>query len=943
MKTALTTFLLVLIASMACSRLQAQSVVSNRRLQPPGNHAGELFGDGAKAIAIGHERLMAGSPRAIQNRNGTLVATGAVYVFDSKTGKLIRTLFPPDGIDGGRFGEALAVSGSVLVVGSPSWGTTLNPNRGAVYLYNWVSGAFIRKVEPSESVNAGDRWGSSVAIEGDVVVYSARDHDGNTMGSNMGMVETYSIQRGVQMASIPGVPFTASRASLNQLGACVAILRGIVAAGAPGSAGGDGGVLLFDAATGAVVHTLLDPKGAGKAGGFGYSLDMDDELLIVGAPFHSTTSGGVQPNAGSAYLFDLRLITAPQALLGSTDGAANQILGASVATRDGLSAVGIPGVDYLPFGPGLGPAVSDYGRVLVMDRRLQRLDVLEVPALGTGARYGTIVSVSPKGQVVASAPGDDGGGDDSGALWLAGPYQRSAEGSFETLAMTQNGALPQSAAVYTNFSEVTASVVATYTASVSGAGTSGGKNNGLWSTLQSRLTPGLVIQTQVPAPLGMPPPASFVTAKKVFRPLCNSASEMYFRVMEASGVTSQYFYDGYSSIGLSKVIDNSTTTYPSLQGVAVQTMGETRVPFSGGLACAIPLKLRKNTGTTPVTVSSDSALYVQGGFYLREGIDDVPMPATGKFGEFNNSLAFADPAHCFYRAFIQNSSVTAGIFCGNNATLVVKESLAPDAAGAVGSGAPEYGSFLGVTGLQGSMARSYLYRATLKLDAAKGITTANNEALYSNLNSTGTKLMARKGDLVPGTSLRWHRFLDYGITAQGQQLVLATLQGAGVTAANDTALIAYIPRFPLEDATLVLLREGDVLPGSREARVASISRIDMSFTATSSSYGALVTLKTEANGATVANNLAWVAGNLHFGNSKALSDYLPRIAFRKGMRLSNQAGRDIVTSISVPSLLGDSSGAGNTGLQHAVFSSAGHPTSMCVITFPDKTKALLRR
>jgi len=942
MNTTLPILLTLLALLSASPRLQANGVAPNTRILPPGIHTGEFIGEGGRAIPAANGRIVVGSPNAIRNVNGTPVQTGGVYVFDSKSHQLIRTIFPSDGVAGGRFGESVAVSGNVMVVGSPNWGTSIVSNRGAVYLYNVTTGALIRRIEPSNT-NAGDLWGKSVAIEGDTLAYGARDHDGNTLGSNMGVVETYSILRQTQMASIQGVPMFGGRPSLNQLGASIAINRGVVAAGAPGSTGGDGAVLLFDAVSGSVIHTLQDPKGAGKAGGFGYSLDMDDGLLIVGAPFHSIVFIGPQPNAGSAYLFDMRYITTPQAVIGAVDGGGNQILGTSVATRNGVSAVGIPGVDYTPPGPGLGAPVTDYGNVLVLDHRMRELDRLSMPTLGTGARYGTTVGVTAEGHVLAGAPGDDSAGADSGAIWKAGPYKHNASGMYQIHAMTKTGALQNSAAVFSNFTELTASGLVSFTATMSGPGTSGGKNSGLWSTLQSGLGPAPVALANVPIDHGMPPHPFTVTGKKVFRPICNSGSELFLRMTDSRGVVTQYYDDRYVTNGFLTIIDNSTQTYASLDGVAVKSLGETWVPFSGGLTCAIPLKLRPGTGTTPVTATSDSAIYTQPNFYVREGIDNVPMPATGKYGEFVRSISYADPAHCYYRGFIQDTAVTAGIFADHTATLVVRESLAPDATGAVNASSPQYSSFLGISGLKGSMARTYLYRATLKTDATKGVNATNNEALYANIDSTGSKLIARKDDTIPGTSLKWNRFLDYGITSQGTVLVLATLSGSGVNASNDTALIAHVSRFPLPDATLVLLREGDFLPDGDGARVAAFNRLDMAFTRTTSSYGVLVTLRTETGGATAANNLVWVTGNIHQGNSDVITLYSPHVAFRKGAAISAQAGRDTIASISVPSLFRDTSSAGNTGLQHAVFNNTGLPSSVLVITFPDKGRAIVQR
>lgn len=931
-----------LAALLSAVSLFAAGLTPNVRITPPGNHAGEFIGEPRHSVASANGLIAVGSPLATRTIAGTTLQTGGVHVFDAKSHKLLRTIYPADGITGGRFGEAVAVSGNMLVVGSPEWGTASVSKRGAVYLYNIETGALVRKIEPSETPSADDNWGKSVAIEGDTVVFGAPGFDDTLAASNMGAVETYSIRADSALVTLVGVSVF-SGLDLRQFGTSVAIWKGMVAAGAPGSNSGDGRVLLFDAFGGSTIVLLSDPKGMGAAGQYGFCVSMDDAFLVVGAPFTASTGMTPGPNAGSAYLYDVTIPTSPQARLGGIDGAPNQNVGAAVATCNGITAVGILGADYTPAGPGLGQPVMDHGAVVVLDHRARTLDQLTAMASGVGGRYGSAVCVTPDGFVLGGAPGDDVAGPDSGAVWKAGPYAHDASGMFQVLASTKTTALASGTASLSGFGELSAAGSISYTASLSGLGTAGGRNHGVWSTLQSGFGPIPVAVANTPVNLGMPPHTETATGKKVFRPLSNSPLELFVRMTSSSGVTTQYCTDGYVTNGFFPIIDNSTTTYPSLQNIAVKSIGESRAPFDTGLYLGIPLKLRPGSGTTPVTASSDSAVFTLGVTYVREGIDDVPLPGAGKYGEFSGRIAFANSGQCFYSGFIQSAPVTSGIFVNHTDTLVLSGGFAPDATGMATPSSPQYSSFLGHTGLGGSMARTYLFRASLVLDATKGITTGNNEALYSNVESVSIKQFARKGDTVPGTALKWKRFLDYGIDNRGNILVLASVSGAGVTAANDTILAVHVPRSPLPDATMVLLREGDPLPDGQGARIASLGPVDMAFNASGSGYGVMVRLKLQARGATTADNLAWMVGKISNGNSNAPSDYLPRALFRKGTRYSLLPGRERITSIAVPALFRDPSGAGNTGLQHCIASTSGQIFATTVLTFPDKTKAVVQR
>lgn len=101
--------------------------------------------------------------------------TGSAYVFEgsgglwSEAGKLI----PSDARAGDRIGEAVAVDGSVAVIGARQTGRRPN-GPGAAFVFErsdeqWTEMA---KLTASDGVE-GDKFGSAVAVEGDVALVSA--------------------------------------------------------------------------------------------------------------------------------------------------------------------------------------------------------------------------------------------------------------------------------------------------------------------------------------------------------------------------------------------------------------------------------------------------------------------------------------------------------------------------------------------------------------------------------------------------------------------------------------------------------------------------------------------------------------------------------------------------------------------------------------------------
>jgi len=103
-----------------------------------------------------------------------------------------------------------------------------------------------------------------------------------------------------------------------------------------------------------------------------------------------------------------------------------------------------------------------------------------------------------------------------------------------------------------------------------------------------------------------------------------------------------------------------------------------------------------------------------------------------------------------------------------------------------------------------------------------GVTSANNEGLWTGTVGNTVRQRIRKGDIGDYRDSRLptiSRFIEFGITTQGSVLALVGLSGGGLTAANDVALIAKLPGADVE----TLVREGDLAPGREGARIGMIS------------------------------------------------------------------------------------------------------------------------
>ena len=108
-------------------------------------------------------------------------ASGAVYVFArDESGRFIQRqeLVPSDGVPLDEFGYALALRGNAAIIGAPR-STLSNPGPGAAYVFardeggTWTERA--KLVDRDGRI--GDRFGSSVAIDGDTALVGAYGPD----------------------------------------------------------------------------------------------------------------------------------------------------------------------------------------------------------------------------------------------------------------------------------------------------------------------------------------------------------------------------------------------------------------------------------------------------------------------------------------------------------------------------------------------------------------------------------------------------------------------------------------------------------------------------------------------------------------------------------------------------------------------------------------------
>jgi hypothetical protein len=143
--------------------------------------SGDSFG---RYINIEGNRAIIGAVGA----DGREESSGATYIFEKNNGvwQQIARLTASDGQTGDLFGRTVKIDGNTALIGA--YGN--DQDKGAAYIFEKVAGEWIEtaKLTASDGV-AGDLFGRSLTIEGDVVVVAARNNDDN--GNNSGSVYLY--------------------------------------------------------------------------------------------------------------------------------------------------------------------------------------------------------------------------------------------------------------------------------------------------------------------------------------------------------------------------------------------------------------------------------------------------------------------------------------------------------------------------------------------------------------------------------------------------------------------------------------------------------------------------------------------------------------------------------------------------------------------------------
>jgi hypothetical protein len=240
-------------------------------------------------------------------------------------------LLIPDLAAGDHFGTSVAISGNVAVVGAPDHDAPAT-GCGSAYAFNATTGTKTQDLIALDAAN-GDTFGTSVGVSGNVAVIGApKDAPG-------GSAYLYQVPTGGYLRKLTSTDTVNGDA----FGRSVDIDGGVAIVGAFGNDDDgslSGSAYLFNVTTGSQLYKLTADDAAG-GDNFGYSVAVSGDVAIVGA---YCDDGPGSLNSGSAYLFN---VTTGSQLhkLTADDAAASDYFGCSVGISGDVAIVGAYGDD----------------------------------------------------------------------------------------------------------------------------------------------------------------------------------------------------------------------------------------------------------------------------------------------------------------------------------------------------------------------------------------------------------------------------------------------------------------------------------------------------------------------------------------------------------------------------------------------------------------------
>jgi outer membrane protein assembly factor BamB len=244
------------------------------------------------SIAADDGKVLIGAPG-----NNPSAVGGAAYLYDAVSGNLLRTFPNPSSMEFELFGESVALHNGTAFIGAAGDQNNGGVSAGAMYMYNISNGALERTIfDPTPSPR--DDFGDSIAVSNGVVVVGSTGDDFG--GMDIGAAHLFDVFSGQLLRSFSNP----NHVVFDQFGRNTAFIDDLVVVSAPRSYSNPtrvGSVYIFDSASGRLVQSIHNPNPSPDSANFGEALARLGSRLVVGDPENDAAG----TNSGIAYVFDI--------------------------------------------------------------------------------------------------------------------------------------------------------------------------------------------------------------------------------------------------------------------------------------------------------------------------------------------------------------------------------------------------------------------------------------------------------------------------------------------------------------------------------------------------------------------------------------------------------------------------------------------------------------
>ena len=297
-----------------------------------GGVEGDRFGS---SVSISGETVIIGTPG--DNETGEDYGSASIFVRSGGVWSERAKLLAADGALHDGFGNAVALDGDTAIVGAPSDDDN-GTSSGSAYIFVRSGGVWTQqaKLLPEDGVEEG-RFGNAVSLRGDTAIIGMYQDDDNGLHSGSAYIFTRSGGSWTQQAKL--LPDDGARTEY--FGSSVSIHDDTAIIGTPrdGDNGSEYGSAYIFARNGDIwtQQAKLLPDDGAQYDRFGNSVSISGDTAVIGSHRHN----GNDTSSGAAYIFARSGgIWTQQAKLLPEDGEAYDSFGEAVALSGDTAVIG---------------------------------------------------------------------------------------------------------------------------------------------------------------------------------------------------------------------------------------------------------------------------------------------------------------------------------------------------------------------------------------------------------------------------------------------------------------------------------------------------------------------------------------------------------------------------------------------------------------------------